>query len=150
MRIHLVTVGQPVLEYARLGCDEYAKRLGRYHKLRVTRVRDSRRSGQAGRQEEALALLEAARGAYVVALDERGLLWSTEELASFLAKIALENGEIAFLIGGPDGLHEDVRTKARVLWSLSRLTLPHDLAQLVMLEAVYRASSLLRNEPYHR
>ena len=120
-------------------------------KVRVTRVRDSRRAGAAGRLEAARALLAASGRASVVALDPRGRAFSTPELTAFLQRLAASGeGEIAYLIGGPDGLHDDVRARARTLWSLSALTFPHDLAQLVTCEALYRAASVDRGDQYHR
>lgn len=151
MRVHIVTVGEPKHEYARLGCALYLERLGRYHKLRVTRVRDAKRGGDAGKQEEGRGLLEAAGRAFTVALDPRGRQFTTEALSGWLSGLGTSGeGEVAFLVGGPEGLSDEVRERARMLWSLSDLTLPHDLAQLVLSEALYRASSFERGEPYHR
>jgi len=149
--VHLVTVGEPRHAYARLGCEEYLGRLGRLQKARVSRVRDSRRPGEAGRLEEGRGLLAAAGRAYVVALDPGGRQFTTPGLTAFLASLATAgHGETAFLVGGPDGLSVEVRARADLLWSLSSLTMPHDLAQLVACEALYRAASLERGEPYHR
>lgn len=151
LRYHIITVGEPRHEYARLGCALYLERLKHLHKVRVTRVRDSRRGGEAGRLEEGRGLLAAAGRAHVVALDPRGRDFSTEALTGFLAGLGVGGeGEVAFLVGGPDGLSNEVRAAARTLWSLSELTLPHDLAQLVLCEALYRAATLERGEPYHR
>ena len=151
MRLHLITVGEPRHEYARLGCAEYLKRLERYHKVRVTRVRDSRRGGEAGKLEEGGALLAAAGRAYTVGLDPLGRVFTTEALTAWLSGLALSGeGEVAFLVGGPDGFSDELRSSVRALWSLSALTFPHDLAQLVLCEALYRAATLERGEPYHR
>ncbi len=151
MRVHIVTVGEPKHEYARLGCALYLERLGHYHKLRVTRVRDAKKGGEAGKLEEGRGLLSAAGRAFAVALDPRGQPFSTEKLSQWLSGLGTSGeGEVAFLVGGPEGLSDEVRERARLLWSLSELTLPHDLAQLVLAEALYRASSLERGEPYHR
>jgi 23S rRNA (pseudouridine1915-N3)-methyltransferase len=151
MRVHIVTVGEPKHEYARIGCALYLERLGRYHKLRVTRVRDSKKGGEAGKLEEGRALLSAAGRAFTVALDPRGRQFTTEALSLWLSGLGTSGeGEVAFLVGGPDGLSDEVRKGSKMLWSLSDLTLPHDLAQLVLAEALYRASSLERGEPYHR
>lgn len=145
MKLHLITVGAPRLAYARLGWDEYAARLARFHKVRVTRVPNS------APQREGGAILRAAANAPLVALDPRGEQLGSEALAAFLERLALGGtGELAFCVGGPDGLTEEVRTRAHTLWSLSRLTFPHDLAMVVMLEALYRASSINKGEPYHR
>jgi 23S rRNA (pseudouridine1915-N3)-methyltransferase len=117
----------------------------------VSRIKDSRREGAAGRSEEGRALLAAAGKAHLVALDPRGREFTTEELTSYLAQAALSgSGEVALVVGGPSGLSGEVRERARTLWALSRLTLPHDLAQLVLAEALYRAATLDRGEPYHK
>jgi 23S rRNA (pseudouridine1915-N3)-methyltransferase len=151
MRVHIVTVGEPKHTYAREGVNLYLERLRRYHKLRVSHVRDSKRGGEPGQLEEGRALLQAAGKAFIVALDPRGRQFSTESLSAWLSDLASSGeGEVAFLVGGPDGLSGEVRAQARLLWSLSDLTLPHDLAQLVLTEALYRASSFERGEPYHR
>lgn len=151
MRVHIVTVGEPKHPYAREGVELYLERLGRYHKVRVSHVRDSKRGAEAGKLEEGRALLQAAGKAFIVALDPRGKQFTTEALSAWLSNLALTGeGEVAFLVGGPDGLSDEVRTQSRLLWSLSDLTLPHDLAQLVLAEALYRASSFERGEPYHR
>lgn len=149
--IHLLTVGEPRHAYARLGTKEYLGRLGRYARVRVTRIRDSRRPGDAGRREEGEALVARAGRAFVVALDPGGTSLDTPGLARLLADLATRGEpEAAFLVGGPDGLSDLVRSRARLVWSLSALTFPHDLAQLVLCEALYRAATVERGEPYHR
>jgi len=145
VRLHIITVGEPKLPYARAGWDEYYTRLTRYHKPRVTRVPGSTP------QREGAAILKAAGSAPLVALDPRGRQQTSEELAAFLDHLALHGaGEVAFCVGGPDGLTDEVRSAAHTLLSLSKLTLPHDLAQVVLLEAVYRAATISKGEPYHR
>ncbi len=145
MRLHVITVGEPKLAYARAGWDEYAKRLGRYHKLRATHLPGG------GPDREGPAILRAAAPAPLIALDPRGPQMSSEELAAFLDRMALDgHGELAFCIGGPDGLSQAVRDGAHRLLGLSRLTLPHDLAMVVLLEALYRAGSIQQGSPYHR
>ncbi len=151
MRLHLVTVGSPKLEYARIGCELYSQRLTRFHKLRLTRVRDSKRSGSPAQLEEGEKILEAVGGAYLIALDLQGKSFSTEALAQTLEKLGVDgHGEIAFAVGGDEGLSDAVRARAGTLWTLSALTLPHDLAQLVTLEALYRASTVTAGVPYHK
>jgi 23S rRNA (pseudouridine1915-N3)-methyltransferase len=151
MRLHIVTVGTPKLEYAKIGIDLYYTRLERFHKMRVTRVRDSRKNGEVAMREEGQALLESVGKAFVIALDPRGKSLSTPALAQKLEDLGVQGeGEIAFLIGGDEGLSDEVRTRAGLLWSLSNLTFPHDLAQLVTLEALYRASTVNAGVPYHK
>jgi 23S rRNA (pseudouridine1915-N3)-methyltransferase len=151
MRLHLVTVGSPKLEYAKLGCDVYLERLTRFHKVRVTRVRDSKKHGNAAMLEEGTRLLDAVGNAYLIALDPRGKLLDTPALARTVERLGVQGeGELAFVIGGDEGLSDAVRARAGLLWSLSALTFPHDLAQLVALEALYRSSTLTAGVPYHK
>lgn len=145
MRLHLITVGEPKLHYARLGWDEYEKRLRRYHKVQVTRV-----AGKT-QQAESEAILKAAGRAPLVLLDPRGVQFTSEELSEWLdAQAVGGTGELAFAIGGPEGHTETLRSQAARLWGLGTLTLPHDLAMVVLLEALYRASTISAGEPYHR
>jgi 23S rRNA (pseudouridine1915-N3)-methyltransferase len=143
MRFHFITVGDPRLAYARLGWDEYFKRLGRFHTLRVTRVDD--------KKADDASLLRVAGSAYIMPLDLLGKELSSPQLAVHLDRLATQGeSEIAFIIGGPDGFSDAVRQKADFLWKLSGLTFPHDLAMVVMLETLYRASTINAGIPYHR
>ncbi len=145
MRLHLITVGEPKLAYARAGWQDYTARLGRYHKLKVTHLAGSTP------QREGEAMLKAAGRAPIIALDPRGELWSSEELSAYIEKQGVQgSGELAFCIGGPDGHSVELRAAARALWSLGKLTLPHDLAMVVMAEALYRSATISAGEPYHR
>ncbi|WP_291424308.1 23S rRNA (pseudouridine(1915)-N(3))-methyltransferase RlmH [Deinococcus sp.] len=145
MRLHLLTVGEPKLAYARSGWDEYEKRLRRYHKVQVSRV--------AGKTQaaESEAIAKAAGRTPLILLDPRGQQFSSEGLSAYVDAQALAGtGELAFAIGGPDGHTDRLRDQAQLLWSLGQLTLPHDLAMLVMIEALYRAATISAGEPYHR
>lgn len=129
----------------------YEQRLSRFHKLRVTRVKDSKRTGVTAMQEEGERILEAVGSAYLIALDPRGRMLDTPALSNTLERLGVDgHGEIALCIGGDEGLSDAVRARAGLLWSLSALTFPHDLAQLVTLEALYRASTLSAGVPYHK
>lgn len=142
MKLHIITVGQPKLAYARDGWDEYWGRLKHYHDLRVTHIPD--------KQNDAQHLTAAAGQAYKVALEIEGQQLSSPALAEFLDKRALEGREICFMIGGPDGLPQSVRDASDYRLSFGRHTLPHDLAMIVLLEALYRASTISGGQPYHR
>ncbi|WP_425146943.1 23S rRNA (pseudouridine(1915)-N(3))-methyltransferase RlmH [Deinococcus sp.] len=145
MRLHLITVGEPRLAYARAGWDEYLSRLRHYHKLQVTPVSGSTPA------KESQAILKAAGRAPLIALDPRGVQWSSQELSAFIGTQGLNGtGELAFAVGGPDGHSDELRLQAHALWSLGKLTLPHDLAMVVLAEALYRAGTISRGEPYHR
>lgn len=142
MRIHIITIGSPKLEYAKSGWQEYLKRLKHYHSVEVTHIPD--------KHNEPKYLLDAAGRAYKVALNIEGTQLSSPELASFLQSHMIHNKEMAFLIGGPDGLQKEVLDKCDVQLSFSRLTFPHDLAMVILLEALYRAATIVAGQPYHR
>lgn len=143
MKLHVVTVGEPKLAYAKEGWREYLKRLERYHTVRVTHISDKH-------AYDAAYFAQAAGNAYIVALAIPGRQFSSEELASFLDKRALDGRELCLLIGGPEGLPAAVIEAADFQWSLSRLTFPHDLAMVVLLESLYRASTISTGHPYHK
>lgn len=143
MKIHLITIGKPKLDYAARGFAEYLRRLERLHTVRVTHITDKY-------AYDTSKILEAVRGSTLVALEIDGSEYTSQQLADFLVKRELESREVTFLIGGPEGLPEEVRKAAQHQWSLGRLTLPHDLAMVVTLEALYRASTINAHLPYHK
>lgn len=143
MRLHIITVGQPKLAYAKLGWDEYLGRLQRLHTVRVTQLQDKY-------AYDAAKILEASRGTFSVVLEIEGKGLSSPELAEFLEKRELEAREVSFIIGGPEGLPQTVRDAADFQWSFGKLTLPHDLAMVTLLEALYRASTINARLPYHK
>lgn len=143
MKIHLVTIGKPKLDYAVRGHAEYLGRLERLHTVRITQLADKY-------AYDAAKILEIVRGTTLVVLEIHGTEFTSEQLAEFLIKREFESREVTFLIGGPEGLPETVRKAAHHQWSLGRLTLPHDLAMVVTLEALYRASTINAHLPYHK
>ena len=142
MKIHIITVGEPKLEYAKQGWAEYWQRLRHYHDIRATHIAD--------KHNDAAYILEAAGSSFKVALEIEGRQFSSPELAAYLEKRALDGREISFLIGGPDGLPIEVREAADLQWSFGKLTWPHDLAMVALLETLYRASTITAGQPYHR
>jgi len=143
MKLHIVTIGKPKLAYAITGWDDYLARLQRLHTVRITHFADKYANDTA-------KFKEVTAGTYVVALEINGAMLDSHELAAFLKKRELDAREISFIIGGPDGLPQEIRETANYQWSLSRLTLPHDLAMVVTLEALFRASTINAHLPYHR
>jgi len=143
MKLHLVTVGKPKLAYASLGWADYLGRLQRLHTVRVTQLHDKY-------ADDADKFREVTAGSCVVALESQGRDLSSHQLADFLRQRELEAREVSLVIGGPDGLPPAIRQQADFQWSLSRLTLPHDLAMVVTAEALFRASTINAGLPYHR
>lgn len=143
MKLHIITVGKPKLLYAKAGWEEYLGRLQRLHTVRVTQLADKF-------AYDVIKLQEAQSGSYKVVLEITGEQFSSESLAGQLEKLELMSKEVSFTIGGPEGLPQDVRDQADLLWSLGKLTLPHDLAMVTTLEALYRASTINAGLPYHK
>lgn len=135
--------------------DEYIGKIRRYCKLEIVEIREeSRSSGGVARvrvRKEGKRILEAARpGELRVVLDERGKEMTSEQFAAFLER-ALESapGGVKLIIGGPFGLSSEVVEGSEHRWALSRLTLTHETARLVVLDQVYRAFTIMKGEPYH-
>jgi len=143
MKLHIITIGKPKLAYAQLGWDEYLSRLKRLHTVHVTQLSDKF-------AYDASKILDASQGSYRVVLEIRGKLLTSEQLADFLRERELEAREVSCIIGGPEGLPQQVRKAADLQLSFGRLTLPHDLAMVTLLEALYRASTINAGLPYHK
>jgi len=142
MKLHIITIGQPKLSFAKSGWQEYWSRLQHYHQLRVTHI--------TYRHNTAKYILKAAGDSYLVALAIDGQQFSSPELAAFLAQRALAAREVSLLIGGPAGLPAEVLAMANLRWSFGHLTYPHDLAMVMLLESLYRASTITAGQPYHK
>lgn len=142
MRLHIVTVGKPKLAYAQIAWDEYLNRLKHHHNLRVTHIAD--------KNNTAKDILKAAGQAYKIALVIDAKQLTSVELAELLDARMQDSKEICFLVGGPEGLPHEVIEASGFHLSLSKLTLPHDLAMIVLLEALYRASTIAIGHPYHK
>jgi len=153
MRITLAAVGKLREAHWRAAADEYRKRLGRYATVDVVEVADRDLSGGTDRAVEAEGtdLLRAIRpDSHVIALEIGGIERSSVELASRMETLMLAGAsDVTFVVGGSAGLSAAVLSRADERLSLSRMTLPHQLCRVVLLEQVYRAFRIIRNEPYH-
>ncbi|WP_273843254.1 23S rRNA (pseudouridine(1915)-N(3))-methyltransferase RlmH [Rubrobacter calidifluminis] len=153
-RATIVAVGK-VRGWAAGGCENYLSRLGRYFRVEVIEVREEdinrRKPDEVLALEAERLLRRLPRGSYTIVLDrERGRELSSEELAGRLSSLgALGRSHVAFVVGGPLGLDERVLERADFVLSLGRLTLPHALARVVLLEQLYRAVKIERGELYH-
>jgi 23S rRNA (pseudouridine1915-N3)-methyltransferase len=155
MRARLISVGERMPAWVADGCAEYQKRLSRDLPLELVEIRLGERGKgrdlKRALDDEGTAMLAAIpRDAHVVALDGRGKTWSSEQLAEELAGWRMLGRDLAFLIGGPDGLAPAALARANQRFSLGTLTLPHMLVRIILAEQLYRAVSLLSNHPYHR
>lgn len=155
MHIHLIAAGSRMPGWVQDGFKEYAKRLPKECALYLKEIPLRRRGkeGDTSRQIEAEGIQMTAaipQDFYVIALDQGGQQWSTEELARHLARWLHQGQDLALLIGGPEGLAPVCLERAAIRWSLSRLTFPHPLVRVIVAEQLYRAWSLLQGHPYHR
>lgn len=156
MNITVVAVGKLKEKFWKQACDEYLKRLQPYAKVTVKEVADvdpAKAGGiEAARAKEGDAVLAAIPArAHVLLLAIEGKERSSEELSRRIDDLALHGeSDLAFVIGGSDGSSEAVYERANELLSFGRITLPHNLARVVLLEQVYRAFKISRGEPYHK
>lgn len=137
------------------GYKEYEKRLPRDWQLDLKEISITKRYKSTNvatlKQQEGKRILALTKpGARVVALDSRGEMWSTEQLAKKMSDWRNEHSHVQLLIGGPDGLDDACLDRANDTWSLSRLTFPHFIVRLLIIEQVYRAWSIVNNHPYHK
>ncbi|MDW7643942.1 MAG: 23S rRNA (pseudouridine(1915)-N(3))-methyltransferase RlmH [Desulfuromonadales bacterium] len=155
MKLHLVCVGRLSESYLRDAAEDFSRRVQRYLPLTVTELKEEKGGKKADpgffREREGERLLARIPDeAFVIALDEKGKMRSSEELADFLGQHMVQGtGELAFVIGGAYGLSDAVRQRANLVLSLSPLTFTHQMARVILLEQIYRGMTILRNEPYH-
>lgn len=155
MKIRVLAVGAERSGLFEPAIDEYMSRIRRVVPVAIEEVPASRKGGNdpaRAKGEEGEALVSRLRkGELVVALDERGEQLDSEAFAQEILQGAMNQGrDLVFLIGGAEGHGERVRERADRILALSRLTLPHRLARLVLVEQIYRGLSILRGEPYHK
>lgn len=159
MNISLITVGKLKEKYLKQAIDEYSKRLSRYCKLDIIELPDEKTPENASDKEEIMikekegkAILNRIKeNAYVVAMDLKGKQLTSEELASFISDCGLRgNSNIAFVIGGSLGLSDEVIHRANYKLCFSKMTFPHQLFRVMLLEQIYRSFRIINNEPYHK
>lgn len=155
MHTQIIAVGQKMPTWVDLAFDEYAKRLPRQQSVLLSCIATaSRKSGQTRhriQQLEAEKILQKIKpGSLIIALDEKGKQWSTLEWADHYRLWLQQYSQLNFLIGGPDGLDPALLKQANQTIALGRMTLPHGLARVVLIEQLYRVWSVVAGHPYHR
>ena len=156
MKYTVVAVGKLKERFWRDACAEYLKRLGAYAKVEVREIADidpARAGGvDVSRRREGEAILAAiGERSHVILLAIEGKERSSEDFSQRLDELALRGkSDITFVIGGSDGVSDEVRARADETLSFGRITMPHNLARVVLLEQVYRACKISRGEPYHK
>lgn len=159
VNISIITVGKLKEKYLKLGIDEFLKRLTAYAKMEIIEVPDEKAPEQLSdlemeqvKQKEGEKILsKISPDTYVIALAIEGKMKSSEELADSLDKLATYGkSKIAFVIGGSLGLSNEVLQRADEKLSFSKMTFPHQMMKLILLEQIYRAFRINRGEPYHK
>jgi len=155
VRLQLISVGSKEPGWVSVALQDYVKRLPADWALTIREIPLARRrknsSITAAKDDEAKRLLKCFQGNdYVIALDARGKQYDSKEFSAKLAKLRGEKFDISFLVGGPDGLSQAILDHANEIWSLSKLTFPHQLARLVLIEQIYRSWAILSRHPYHK
>ena len=155
MKLHLIAVGHKMPGWIEAGYDDYARRMPPDMPLMLAEIKPGHRAaggdGVRARQLEAERIRAALpAGCVPVVLDERGSQVTTRELAAWLQGWMAEGVSPAFVIGGADGLDDSIKARAGKLLGLSKLTLPHALARVMLAEQLYRAVCIIKGHPYHR
>ncbi len=159
MNIKIMGVGSIKEQYLKDGIKEYLKRLGPYARVEVIEVADEKTPDHASAaEEEQIKAREAAKlqkhlkpGAVLVALAIEGKMVSSEQLSGQMQQWAVQGkSEVSFVIGGSLGLHQSILAQAELLLSFSRMTFPHQLMRLILVEQLYRGFRIWRGEPYHK
>jgi 23S rRNA (pseudouridine1915-N3)-methyltransferase len=159
MNIKIISVGKIKEKYIKLGIDEFSKRLSKYCKLDIVEVDDEKAPEKKKKKEMDIIkykegqkiLSNIKNNSYVIALAIDGKNLSSEELAHKMSNLSISgNSNIAFVIGGSLGLSKDVLDRSDFKLSFSKMTFPHQLMRLILLEQVYRGFRIIKNEPYHK
>jgi 23S rRNA (pseudouridine1915-N3)-methyltransferase len=155
LKLVILAVGHKMPDWITNGFDEYAKRMPPELRIELKEIKPEQRS--SGRNAESVMAAEKQRieaalpkNARVIALDERGRDWTTMQLAQALPGWQQDGRDVAFVIGGADGLAPDVKARADIMLRISSLTLPHGMVRVLLAEQLYRAWSITQNHPYHR
>lgn len=155
MKLIIVSVGNKMPDWIMTGFNEYAKRMPREAKIELVEIKPEPRStgkttAQIMEAEAQRILASLPQNCLRIALDERGTQQTTRQFADQMQQWMREGRDVAFIIGGADGLHESIKQAAQQLLAMSAFTLPHAVVRILLAEQLYRAHSLMHNHPYHR
>ena len=159
IKVNVIAVGKLKERYLSAACDEYLKRLKAFSKVNIIEVNEYKSSENPSeseietvRQKEGEAIIaRIPKGSYVIPMCIEGTQLSSEELSSKLESVSVSGvSEITFIIGGSFGLSDEVKEKGKLRLSFGKITLPHQLMRVVLLEQIYRAFSISNNSKYHK
>ncbi len=155
MKLRLICIGKLTETWQRSAADDYAGRIKRYFPLDIVELKEEK-GGRKGdtrgilKREGARIVAKVPERTFLIALDERGRNLKSEQLADLLSTEMLHGGrEWCLVVGGPYGLDDDIRDRADLTLSLSKMTFTHQMARILLLEQLYRSCTIIKNEPYH-
>ena len=150
--IKIICVGKIKEDYLKQAIEEYKKRLSKYTKLEIIELQDINNNNIniILEKEKELILNKISEKDYVITLEIEGKELSSIELSNKIDNILLTNSNITFIIGGSYGLHEEIKLRSNFKLSFSKLTFPHQLFRVMLLEQIYRSYKILNNESYHK
>ena len=152
MKIKIISIGNKMPAWINEAFDSYMSKLDRDFTIQLIEIKPQKKfdSIEQKKLSEAEKILSHVDKEFLIVLDEKGLQFSSQELAQKLKHWSEHFKHITFVIGGADGIHEDILHKANLTWSLSKSTFPHAFVRVLITEQLYRAHSILENHPYHR
>lgn len=155
LKITVVTLGNKMPDWVDKGTQDYAKRFNDGIQLKIIEIPLMRRSKTSDLtrilEKEASIIKDALpSGARIIALDIEGTSFGSEDLAVKITHLQQMSSHLCFVIGGPEGLSKEILQRCDERWSLSKLTLPHPLVRIILLETLYRAWTIINNHPYHK
>ena len=152
MRIRIIWTGKTRDARLRALIEDYVERLSHFARCEVTELRELGRTDKTGIEKETRRISDALRsGSITVLLDPEGTEWTSQQLAAQVQSWEVNAiKEVAFVIGGPNGLPDDFKSRADRRWSLSRLTLTHEMARVLLFEQLYRAYTIIHGLPYQK
>ncbi|MCR5213131.1 MAG: 23S rRNA (pseudouridine(1915)-N(3))-methyltransferase RlmH [Eubacterium sp.] len=163
MNIEIICVGKIKEKFFRDAIDEYSKRLSRYCKLNISEVADEKTPDNLSENERDLIIAKEGERiekilakhdssqSYIISLEIKGKSYSSEELASSIDNLSIKGiSTIIFVIGGSLGLDKKISNMAKLHLSFSKMTFPHQLMRVILLEQIYRSYRIIKNEPYHK
>ena len=143
--IKIICVGKIKEAFYRDAINEYMKRLSKYHKVEIIEVSDSNI-----REEKELILKRVDKKDYIITMEIEGRENTSIEFANLIDKTLINNSNITFIIGGSDGLDDDIKKLSNYKLSFSKMTFPHQLFRVILLEQIYRCFKIINNESYHK
>lgn len=143
--IKIITVGKIKENYLKGAINDYQKRINKYHKLEIIEIEDDNIINEKDR-----ILKHINKKDYLIALDIQGIELTSIELSKKIDNIFINNSNITFIIGGSNGIHDSIKNIVNYKLSFSKMTFPHQLFRLILLEQIYRSFKILNNETYHK